>query len=82
MFLEYNVIEDARAGCQNCPAALTCRNWCYAECVDSTRTFYDPGGEYCQAVRVVHDEVLRLHDRLRSNHQNILLEMTKKEEEP
>lgn len=79
VFLEYNVLDDARAGCEKCPAALTCRSWCYAECVDSTHTFYDPGSEYCQAVRIVYEQVLHLHDRLRARHQNILRELVKED---
>ncbi len=46
VFLDYNVLEDSDAGCSSCPAALTCRSWCYAECVDSTGTLYNPGREY------------------------------------
>ena len=72
VFLRYNVLEDARPDCRNCRAALTCRSWCYAECVDSTKTFYDPGKEYCRAVQVLHDEVLHIHDELRSKHPQIL----------
>jgi uncharacterized protein len=79
VFLGYNIPEDALAGCANCPAALACRAWCYCECVDSTQTFYDPGKSYCRAVRIVHEEVLRLHDRLRCNHQEILRELVKEE---
>ncbi len=71
-FLRYNVVEDAKRDCRNCPAALTCRSWCYAECVDSTNTFYDPGREYCEAVRILHNEVLHVHDELRSTRPEIL----------
>ena len=77
VFLDYNVLEDARADCRNCRAALTCRSWCYAECVDSTHTFYDPGAEYCAASRILHDQVLHLHDRLRSRHPGILRNLLK-----
>ncbi len=79
VFLNYNVMEDSRVGCGTCPAALACRSWCYAECVDSTRTFYDPGSQYCQVVRILHEQVLRLHDWLRSNRQDILRELVKEE---
>jgi uncharacterized protein len=72
VFLEYNMLEDTKAGCQNCRAALNCRSWCYAECVDSTHTFYDPGPAYCQANRVLHDIILNIHDRLRTRHADIL----------
>ncbi len=72
VFLRYNVLQDARPDCRNCPASLTCRSWCYAECIDSTKTFYDPGKEYCQAVQILHDEVLHIHDELRSKHPEIL----------
>ena len=51
VFLRDNVLEDAKTDCAHCPAVLSCRSWCYAECVDSTRTLYDPGAEYRQAVR-------------------------------
>ena len=81
VFLDYNVLEDAKAGCANCSAALTCRSWCYAECVDSTRTFYDPGKEYCQAVRILSEQVLHLHDYLRSRHPEILRRLVKDAEE-
>jgi uncharacterized protein len=72
VFLKYNVVEDAKSNCRNCRAALTCRSWCHAECVDSTKTFYDPGPEYCEAVKTLHDEVLHIHDELRSSHPDIL----------
>ena len=72
VFLRYNVVEDAKPDCRNCRAALTCRSWCYAECVDSTKTFYDPGREYCQAIQIVHDEILHIHDELRSSHPEVL----------
>lgn len=72
VFLNYNILQDGKAGCSNCPAALTCRSWCYAECVDSTNTFYDPGKDYCRAIRILHDQVLHIHDYLRSHHHNIL----------
>ncbi|HXP63341.1 MAG TPA: radical SAM protein [Dongiaceae bacterium] len=71
-FLRYNVVQDAKPDCRNCRAALSCRTWCYAECVDSTKTFYDPGREYCQAVQILHEEVLHIHDELRSRHPEIL----------
>jgi uncharacterized protein len=74
-FLNYNVLEDARAECHNCPATLTCRSWCYAECVDSTRSFYDPGREYCQAIRILQEQVLHIHDHLRSRYPRILREL-------
>jgi len=69
VFLQYNIVEDAKAGCANCPASLTCRSWCYAECVDSTQTFYDPGKNYCQAVRI--------HDYLKTRHPDLLRELAK-----
>jgi sulfatase maturation enzyme AslB (radical SAM superfamily) len=70
-------LEDAKPDCKNCRAALTCRNWCYAECVDSTHTFYDPGAEYCEASRILHDQALRIHDHLRSHHPGILRNLLK-----
>ena len=42
VFLKYNVLEDAKTDCAHCPAVLSCRSWCYAECVDSTRTLSRP----------------------------------------
>jgi uncharacterized protein len=42
IFLNYNALADGTADCSHCRAAATCRSWCHAECVDSTRTFYDP----------------------------------------
>ena len=72
VFLNYSLLEDSRAGCAGCRAALTCRSWCYAECVDSTQTFYDPGQEYCAASQIVHDIILQVHDRLRSYHADFL----------
>jgi len=72
VFLRYNVLEDAVTDCRHCPAVLACRSWCYAECVDSTRTFYDPGREYCQAIKTLYAEVLRVHDFLRSHHPDVL----------
>ncbi len=77
VFLNYNVLEDARTDCRNCRAVLSCRSWCYAECVDSTRTFYDPGKEYCQAINILFEQVVRIHDHLRSNHPNILRELVR-----
>jgi uncharacterized protein len=72
VFLKYNVLADAKPDCRNCRAALTCRSWCYAECVDSTKTFYDPGKEYCQTIQILHDEIMHLHDELRSTRPEIL----------
>ncbi len=72
VFLDYDLIEDGRPDCRGCRAAATCRSWCYAECVESTHTLYDPGPHHCQAARILHDEVLRLHDRLRSHHPDVL----------
>ncbi len=72
VFLNYNLVEDGSPDCQGCRAAATCRSWCYAECVDATRTLYDPGANYCQAARILHDEILRVHDRLRSHHPELL----------
>ncbi len=77
VFLNYNILEDTKADCQECGAALTCRTWCHAECVDSTHTFYDPGKPYCQAVRILHDEILRIYDRLRSQHADRLRALLK-----
>jgi len=71
-FLNYDVLEDSRADCKNCRAALTCRSWCYAECVDSTHSFYDPGERYCEAARILHDQIMRLLDHLRSRHPGTL----------
>jgi uncharacterized protein len=75
VFLEYNIPQDSKAGCDRCPAALTCRNWCYAECVDCTHTFYDPGKTYCEVNRIVHAQVLRIHDYLRCSQPNLLREV-------
>jgi hypothetical protein len=72
VFLDYNILEDEHAGCQRCRATLTCRSWCYAECVDSTHTLYDPGRAYCQANQILHDEIMRIHDELRSKSPEIL----------
>ncbi|MGA2659658.1 MAG: hypothetical protein ABSH34_19300 [Verrucomicrobiota bacterium] len=47
--------------------------------MDSTRTFNDPGGEYCQAMRILYEQVLHVHDWLRSNRQDILRELVKEE---
>jgi uncharacterized protein len=77
VFLDYNALEDAKTDCANCLAALTCRNWCYAECVDSTRTLYDPGKVYCEAIRILHREVLHIHDLLRSRHPGVLSRLLK-----
>ncbi len=77
VFLRYNVLEDALTDCRSCPAVLACRSWCYAECVDCTQTFYDPGKEYCQAIKIVYAEVLRVHDTLRSRHAEILQRILK-----
>jgi uncharacterized protein len=77
VFLDYNILEDTQAGCATCPAALTCRSWCYAECVDSTRTFYDPGKAYCRAIGILHREVLHLHDHLRSHRPDLLRALLK-----
>jgi uncharacterized protein len=71
-FVQYNIQEDSKVGCDRCAAALTCRNWCYAECVDCTQTFYDPGKTYCEVNRTVHAEVLRIHDYLRCNRPELL----------
>ncbi len=65
VFLSYNMLEDGRPDCRECRAAATCRSWCYAECIESTHTLYDPGVHHCRAAKVLHDEVLRVHDRLR-----------------
>ncbi len=80
VFLEYNMLKDAKVDCRNCRANLTCRSWCYAECVDSTHTFYDPGDEHCQAIRILHDEVLHIHDCLRSSHHQILRQLVEEPE--
>jgi uncharacterized protein len=77
VFLNYDLLADGKAGCNGCRAALTCRDWCYAECVDCTHTLYDPGREYCQAIRILHDEVLHIHDHLRSKHPEALRELVK-----
>ncbi len=79
VFLNYNIIEDAKSDCAKCRAALTCRTWCYAECVDSTHTFYDPGAEYCQASKILHDQILQLDDYLRSHRPGILRDLLKKD---
>jgi uncharacterized protein len=67
-FLNYNVVEDAKTDCHNCRASLTCRSWCYAECVDTTHTFYDPGAEYCDGMRIINESLLCVHDYLRAHH--------------
>lgn len=72
VFLSYNLLEDTKADCRNCRAALTCRSWCYAECVDSTGSFYDPGPNHCTAARILHDQILHLDDQLRSRHADVL----------
>jgi uncharacterized protein len=72
VFLNYDVEQDSKAGCQGCPAALTCRSWCYAECVDCMQSFYDPGREYCEVNRIVNAQVIQVYDRLRSNHPDAL----------
>jgi uncharacterized protein len=77
VFLKYDVLEDAKTDCAHCPAVLACRSWCYAECVDSTRTLYDPGTEYCRAVRILFEQVIHIHDHLRSRHPEVLARLVK-----
>jgi len=72
VFLNYDIARDAKANCKQCRAKLTCRTWCYAECVDSTHSFYDPGSEYCRANQILHDQILHLHDELRSKYSHVL----------
>jgi hypothetical protein len=40
--------------------------------VDSTHTFYDPGKSYCAIVEVLHNEILHIHDYLRSERPDLL----------
>lgn len=77
VFLQYDVLKDSKAGCDGCPASATCRCWCYIECVDSTNTLYDPGKEYCQAMRILHEEVLRIDAYLRARHPKVLENLLK-----
>lgn len=65
VFLTYFRDCDTLAECSKCPAVVTCRSWCYAECVDSTRSLYDPGSTYCLAVQIISNEVLLTHHLLR-----------------
>jgi uncharacterized protein len=71
VILNYDKLEDSKAGCSECRAALTCRSWCYAECVDTTHSFYNPSKDYCQAAQILNDEILLINDRLRSHHAHL-----------
>ena len=82
VFLNYDVQQDSKAGCQGCPAALTCRSWCYAECVDCMHSFYDPGKEYCEVNRIVNAQVIQLYDRLRSDYPAVLKRVLEDERQP
>jgi uncharacterized protein len=77
VFLNYDVMQDGRAGCGSCEAGVTCSNWCYAECVEETSTLYDPGRHHCEGRRILHRQILRLDSYLRSKHPDILQRLVK-----
>jgi uncharacterized protein len=72
VFLNYDLFTDAQAGCRRCPAAQTCQGWCYVECVDCTRTLYDPGSAFCAVRRILHAEIVRIDHHLKSRYPEIL----------
>ncbi len=68
VFLKYDAIEDARANCAACVARAICRHWCYVECLDCSRSLYDPGRDYCEAIRILYDEIVAIDDHLKLHH--------------
>jgi uncharacterized protein len=72
VFLNYNCITDTKANCKDCCARITCHSWCYVECVDSTQTLYNPGQEYCEAMRILYDQISFVDGYLRLHHPEIL----------
>ena len=68
VFLSYDVYRDGCAPCKGCRARLTCRNWCYAACADSTLSLYNPGQTHCETRKIIHDEIIEVDEHLRKYH--------------
>lgn len=72
IFLNYNIYDDSRAGCDGCKARSTCRSWCYAACVECNLSLYDPGATHCKLQQTLHDALLDINDHLRARHPDLL----------
>jgi uncharacterized protein len=77
VFIGYDSLVDTKADCDHCRAALTCRLWCYAECIEATTSLYNPGANYCEANRILHDAIVQIYDQLRAFHPDILQDLVK-----
>jgi uncharacterized protein len=72
VFLRAHMVEDIKLDCQACPTRLTCVGWCSAECFDSTGDIYRPSPDFCEIMKVIHEQMLYFHNYLRSHHPNLL----------
>ena len=77
-FLRLNVHIDGKPGCHRCKAAAVCAGWCYPECIDATKSVYDPGPLYCRSKRILSDEIFHIDHYLKSFYPRILQQLTSK----
>jgi uncharacterized protein len=82
VFLRCKMQDDLKADCKECAALLTCNSWCKAECVNATNDIYKPAEEFCQLMKIFHEEVLHFHNYLRSHHPSILSDKLKGNQRP
>ena len=72
VFLNYDLFTDGRGECHSCRARLTCRDWCFAACTESSLSLYSPGKAHCEVRRIIHDEIVEVDDYLKCHHSDAL----------